>query len=249
MADWDDLLPDDPALAREMRREFEELGPEEDAAKLRRGIEIRAIARLHAGGGEVGKVQSEVSTPYRHYFKVEDHKLRHQRYDGSWTGELDRAVFVAGDAVTVLPYDPVRDEVLMVEQFRLGPYARGDRNCWTIEAIAGRIDKMEAPAETARREAVEEAGLKLDDLIKIGEYYASPGGFTEYLTSYLALTDLSDAGGVHGLDHEEEDIRSILKPAEEAIAMIGTAEIRNAPLIVSLLFLARERSRLRAEAG
>jgi nudix-type nucleoside diphosphatase (YffH/AdpP family) len=186
-------------------------------------------------------------TPYAHFFAVEEYDLRFRRFDGSMSETVTRAAFISADAVTVLPYDPGRDRVLLIEQFRPGPFARSSRTPWLLEAIAGRIDAGETPEDTARREAREEAGLEIAQLIRIAGYYPSPGAKAEYLHSYLGLSDLpDDAGGLGGLASEEEDIRSHVLSFETLMALVASGEIDNAPLLLSAMELSRRREALRA---
>jgi ADP-ribose pyrophosphatase len=184
--------------------------------------------------------------PYEDYFAVQEYDLRFRHFDGGMSAEVSRAVFVTGDAVTVLPYDAARDRVLLIEQFRPAPFARGDMECWSLEAIAGRVDTGETPEDAARREAVEEAELALGDLIRVAGYYPSPGAVAEYLYSYVALTDLPDGcTGVFGLPGEAENIRGHLVGFDALMALVASGEINNAPLLLTVLWLARERARLR----
>jgi nudix-type nucleoside diphosphatase (YffH/AdpP family) len=184
--------------------------------------------------------------PYAQFFAVEEYDLSWRRFDGAHSPNTTRAAFVSGDAVTVLPYDPKRDLVLVVEQIRAGPFARGDRQTWQIEAIAGRVDPFETPEQAARREADEEAGLTLTELIPVAQYYPSPGAKTEFLYSYVALTNLPDGcAGVFGLAEEAEDIRGHLISFDRLMALVASGEIANAPLILTALWLQRERARLR----
>ncbi len=186
------------------------------------------------------------ATPYAHFFAVEEYDLRYRRFDGAFSPVVNRAVFISGDAVTVLPYDPVRDRVLLIEQFRVGPYARGDAQPWLLEAIAGRIDPGETPEDAARREAVEEAGLVLTDLRFVAGYYPTPGAKAEYLYSYVAITDLPDGvEGVFGVEGEAEDIRGHLVTFDDLMALVASGEVNNAPLLVTVLWLQRERAGLR----
>lgn len=188
--------------------------------------------------------------PYAYFFNVEVSDLRFRRFDGSLSPEVRRAAFIMADAVTVLPYDPVRDVVLLVEQFRYGPHARGDRNPWSLECIAGRIDPGEAPEAAARREAQEEARLTLSDLIEVSRGYPSPGAITEYLFNYLALCDLPDAAaGVAGMPGEDENIRSHIVPFQRLMDLITRHEVENGPLITSAFWLALHRDALRRDAG
>lgn len=185
--------------------------------------------------------------PYAHFFAVEEYDLSFRRFDGTMSPVITRAAFVSADAVTVLPYDPQRDRILLVEQMRTGPFGRGDGNPWQLEAIAGRIDPGETPEDCARREASEEAGLTLGTLLPVANYYPSPGAKTEFIYSYVAQTDLPDgAAGVFGVEDEAEDIRGHLVNFDQAMALIATGEIQNAPVVLTLFWLQHERARLRA---
>ena len=223
-------------------------------------ILVRAAARIRAAhGGPISQRRQAVPgdveivdwrQPYASFFAVEETDLRFRRFDGGFSDPVTRAVFISGDAATVLPYDPVRDRVLLIEQFRAGPHARGDVQPWLLEAIAGRVDADETPQEAARREAQEEAGVKIGELVPVGSYYPSPGGKSEYIYSYIGIADLPDslAGGVNGMADEHEDIRTHLIPFDRLMELVESGEGANAPLIISALGLARLRDRLRRPA-
>jgi ADP-ribose pyrophosphatase len=199
---------------------------------------------MRVGSGEVEAVEPHPS--HAGFFGLDVQRLRYRRFDGALSPWVSREIFVAGDAVTVLPYDPVRDRVLLIEQMRMGPFGRGDPLPWQLEAIAGRIDPGETPEEAARREAVEEAALELGQLEKVAEYYPTPGAVTEYLYSYVAICDLPDgAAGVFGAEAEAEDIRGHLLSFDALTKALAAGEITNAPLILTALWLQRERARLR----
>ncbi len=232
--------------------------PAETMPALLHGMGIRAFARtqgvlterpvaLGAGFGPAEIEPIARGFPYARYFGIEDHKVRHRRFDGRTSAIVDRAVFTSGDAVTVLPFDPATGTVLLIEQFRAGPLARRDPHPWCLETVAGRRDRRETAEETARREAIEEAGVTLGRIERIGSFYPSPAIMAEYITSFVAEADLSAAGGVHGLAEEDEDIRTIIVPLEVALEGVESGEIATAPLIVSLLWLARHEGRLRRE--
>ena len=192
------------------------------------------------------EVKSKVRD-HDNWFLMEEFDLTHPKYDGTQSREIKRAVFVMADAVTVLPYDPVQDTVLLIEQFRAGVFRRGDPHPWSVEAIAGRIDGGETAQEAAFREAKEETGLTVRELLKINSYYASPGAATEYLTSYIGLADLSDfKAGTGGLTGEDEDIRSMIVSFDQMMEAVNSGEAENAPLLISALWLAANRDRLRA---
>jgi nudix-type nucleoside diphosphatase (YffH/AdpP family) len=157
-----------------------------------------------------------------------------------------RAALVSGDAATVLPYDPAADTVLLIEQFRFGPWARGDLRPWTLEPVAGRIDPGESPEEAVRREAREEAGIDLDRLEKVAAYYPSTGAVSEYVHSFVGFCDLSaQHGAVAGSDAEDEDILSHVIPFSRLMNLVATGEAENGPLLVSAYWLAANRDRLR----
>lgn len=216
------------------------------ASTLRAARQSRGNGPEDASGDTLVKAD-RIDYPFRGFFAVAKAALRHRRFSGGMSAPLVREAFVATDAVTVLPYDARRDRVLLVEQFRMGPFIRGEARPWLIEAIAGRIDAGETPEEAARREAQEEAGLSIGQLLHVGDYYPSPGALTEYIWSLVGLADLpEEGGGLFGLAAEGEDIRTHIIPFDQAMAWMAEGRLANAPLILSLFWLARERPALRA---
>ncbi|MEO1293286.1 MAG: NUDIX domain-containing protein, partial [Pseudomonadota bacterium] len=182
---------------------------------------------------------------YREYFTMQDRTVRFSTYDGGRSAPVKRGVFISGEAVTVLPYDAARDEVLLIEQWRVGPWVYGDANPWAIEVIAGRLEGDTHPERTARREAREEAGVEIAEMEHAAGYYTTPGIGCEYLTSYVGRADLSAAGGVHGLEEEGENIRVITLGFWDAMEALARGDVNTAPAVLSLLWLARNRERLR----
>jgi len=181
---------------------------------------------------------------YQGYYRVEEYRLRHEQYAGGIGPEIKREVFERGDAVAVLPYDPGRDEVVLIEQFRVGPYLRGD-NPWMLEIVAGVIDDGETQEQVVRREAMEEAGLTLQRIERIMGAYASPGALTEHVTIYCGQVDAGSAGGIHGLDHEGEDIQVVVLPFTDAMARMAAGDVTASPGIIALQWLALNREDLR----
>ena len=190
------------------------------------------------------------SLPYAKYFDVEDLTVQHARFDGKMSDNIVRSVLRSADAVTALPYDPVLDCVVLVEQFRPGAFVRGDPHPWVLEPVAGRCDGDEPVEVVAEREMVEEAGLCLQRLEPIGNYYPSPGCLSEYLYSFVGLVDLSAfKEGLHGLATENEDIRTHLLSFDAAMGLIETGEADNGPLLLSLYWLSANRARLREQGA
>jgi ADP-ribose pyrophosphatase len=185
-----------------------------------------------------------VETPFKGFFRVDRFQLRHRRFAGGQTRVLEREIFVRGHAAGVLPYDPKLDRVLLVEQFRTAAVVAG-RSPWTLEVPAGIIQPGEAPEAVARRELKEEAGCTADELIPLHTFMPSPGGSSEMVWLFAALTDLSNAGGLAGVADEDEDIRIVVWEADDALARLNRNEIDNAITIMSLQWLALNRDRLR----
>ena len=115
---------------------------------------------------------------YRGYLGVDAYRMRHRRHDGGWTGEMRREVVERGHAVAVLPYDPALDQVVLIEQFRIGAHAAGWPP-WQIEIVAGIIEPGEAPEDVAMRECVEECGCRLGALVHVCDFLTSPGVMSE----------------------------------------------------------------------
>lgn len=224
------------------------LGPIAVRARTRlRGASSNLPITLRSGLSRSDVVPETRSFGYSFFVAVEDHVLRHRRFDGRMSRPIGRAVMASGDAATVLPFDPNRGTVLLIEQFRAGPFVRSDPHPWVIETVAGRCDRLEPPEETARREAREEAGVELGRLERIAGYYASPGISAEFITAFIGEADLETAGGVHGVASEDEDIRVLVLPLVEAVAAMRSGEVNNSPLLVSLLWLELHHARLAAD--
>jgi nudix-type nucleoside diphosphatase (YffH/AdpP family) len=184
------------------------------------------------------------------FFKLAAMTMEHARFDGGREAGLRREVLVGVDAALLLPYDPVRDRVLLIEQFRTGPARRGDSNPWTLEPIAGIVDANEEPEEAARREAGEEAGLVIGAVERMFSFYPSPGSNTDHFYCYLGLCDLPDGHATHGgLADEAEDIRLHVMSREAALDLAESGEVTAGPLMTMLYWLDRRQARIRAGVG
>lgn len=185
--------------------------------------------------------------PLGSFFRLQGLDVAHRKFDGTQSHAQTREVFVGVDAVIVLPYDPKRDKVLLVEQMRMGPVVRHDPNPWMLEPIAGMIDAREHPEVAAHREAEEEANVRFRHLEHAGSFYTSPGGTTDYFYNYVGLCDLpmtdSYLGGLHS---EGEDLRLHPMTFDDAMELLDSGEIATGPLFFLLYWVARHRTRLRS---
>lgn len=172
---------------------------------------------------------------YEGFFKVIEYQLRFRLFGGSWSAPVTREIFERGHAVAVLPYDPVRDEVVLIEQFRPGAYAAGAEP-WLIEIPAGMIAKGETAEAVAMRETAEETGLRINQLKHICGYYVSPGGTSEYVDLFCAQVDAAQALPFGGLDSETEDIKVTPVPVATAMDLLDQNRINNSVALAALLW-------------
>ena len=182
---------------------------------------------------------------YKGFFSVEEHDLTYQKFNNEQSNVVTRSTLVSSDAVIVLPYDPVNDRILLIEQFRAGPYVKGDENPCVLEPIAGLIDEGETPESAGIREAQEEAHLEIKRLELVARSYPSPGISTEFFHQYIGIVSLPEETNlVSGLESEAEDIRSHIFSYEEFYKMIVEGEMNVGPAILLGLWLSKNRRSL-----
>ncbi|MEX2961704.1 NUDIX domain-containing protein [Microbulbifer sp. TYP-18] len=186
---------------------------------------------------------------FQGFFTMLRVRLRHRLYGGGWSEEFERELFVRGAAVGVLLYDPRRQLVGLVEQFRIGALARSG-GPWCLELVAGMVEDSESLESVARREVLEEAGIAVDGLHHIRSYMPSPGGSSERMHLFCALVDLHEVEGYFGLDHEHEDIHLRVLPLPVVLKALETGcgegcVIDNAATIIGLQWLQLHRTELK----
>lgn len=193
------------------------------------------------------EIQSQ-ETLFQGFFKMRKWRFRHKLFAGGWSDPIEREVFERGHAVAVLPYDPIREEFVLIEQIRI-PAHETSTSPWLIEIIAGIIEPGEAPDEVCRREAQEEAALEVQHLSKALSYLVSPGGTTERVDIYMACVDAGSAGGIHGLEQENEDILVHRISEQQAMQWLNDGTIDNSAAIIALQWFALNKSRLLSQWG
>jgi ADP-ribose pyrophosphatase len=200
------------------------------------------VAKIQAySSADVEVVKKE--SLYQGFFKMVKYHFKHKLHGGGWGPVIQREIFERGHAVAVLPYDPVLQEFVFIEQLRIGALATSD-SPWLLEVVAGIIDPGEVAEDVCRREAMEEAGVEITQLYKALSYLSSPGGTTERLHIYIGKVDASQAEGVHGLDYEGEDILVHRVGEQEALNWINQGKIDNAASLIALQWFAMNKQRV-----
>ncbi len=189
-------------------------------------------------------LKSEVK--YQGFFKIDLCHIKHETYRGGEI-EVKRELFHRGDAVAVLMYDPSKDKIVLLEQFRVG--AIGDENGpWLVEIVAGMVEQGESITDVARRECQEEAGVEVHSFENVHSFYSSPGGCSEKIHILCALVDSELAVGFHGLEQEGEDIKVWVIDYADLHELMVSGEICAAIPLIALQWLQLNRERLRMES-
>lgn len=190
--------------------------------------------KLKFAASDVRVLQS--AEVFRGHYGLRRVVLQHRNFEGGWSEPMTREVFERGDAVGVLLWDPVRDELVLLEQFRVGAI-RGESTPWMLELVAGVVEAGESDAEVGQREAQEEAGLPVLALEPIACFFPSPGACSEQVRLFVGRVDSSQAGGIHGCDDEGEDILVHAMPRQHALAMLDAGKISNGHTLIALQWL------------
>ena len=172
-------------------------------------------------------------TQYQGTYRIDRYHLRHRLFQGGWSDEMSREVFERGHIVAVVLFDPNREELVLIEQFRSGAYAAGWQP-WLVEIVAGGVESGESAEDVARRETVEEAGCDILALEPLCKFLSIPAACSETTEIYCGLVDSAHVGGIHGLDSEHEDIRVFSLPVQEAFVWLDNGRIVNARTMIGL---------------
>ena len=190
-------------------------------------------------------------TPWNGRFPLQLVHFRQRRFDGTMSDLRRWELWRRGTAACVLPYDPVRDMVVIIEQFRFPAFAAG-LDPVMVELAAGLIDGDETPEQTILRESQEEMGLSVETLERIGGFLLTPGGCDEHCTMFAGRVRVGAIGsggllGTHGLASEHEDIQVRAIAADDAIARAIAGDYPNSVATIGLLWLGHRRDWLRAK--
>lgn len=180
---------------------------------------------------------------YQGYTRLDRYRLRHDLYAGGLGQEVSREILERGHAAALLLYDPKAEKAVMIEQFRPGAYAAGWQP-WLLEIVAGIIEDGETAEDVCRREAEEEAGVTVDDLFRVQGWLATPGVCTESIELWVGRADSTKAGGVHGLEHEGEDIRVVVLGLDDLRTLLDRGALTNATTVIAVQWLLLNRDAL-----
>ncbi|MEF4659035.1 ADP-ribose diphosphatase [Escherichia coli] len=185
-------------------------------------------------------------TLYRGFFSLDLYRFRHRLFNGQMSHEVRREIFERGHAAVLLPFDPVGDEVVLIEQIRIAAYDTSETP-WLLEMVAGMIEEGESVEDVARREAIEEAGLIVKRTKPVLSFLASPGGTSERSSIMVGEVDATTASGIHGLADENEDIRVHVVSREQAYQWVEEGKIDNAASVIALQWLQLHHQALKNE--
>ncbi|MGR3807442.1 ADP-ribose diphosphatase [Pasteurella testudinis] len=183
---------------------------------------------------------------YDGFFKLYKIQFRHKLFAGGYSGTVTRELLYKGAASAVIAYDPLRDEVVLVEQVRIGAYvAESEKSPWLLELIAGMVEENEQPLDVAQREAQEEAGVDIQQILPALSVWDSPGGVFERIHLFAGKVDTTQAGGLHGLAEEHEDIKVHVVSREQAYQWVENGQIDNSIAVIGLQWLQLNHQRLK----
>lgn len=186
------------------------------------------------GAQDVRVLESQIV--WSGHYAIRRLTLQHKRFAGGWSDPVTREVFERGDAVGVLPYDPVTDRLVLIEQFRPGAM-RGDDTPWMLELIAGVVEPSESDEDVVHREAMEEAACELSDLVPIATVFPSAGACSEQVRLFCGRVSKASIGGFHGLEEEGEDILVHSVARSDALQMLAQDRIPNGHTLIALQWL------------
>ncbi len=200
------------------------------------------LRKSEFSGHDVELLKEE--TLFQGFARLVRYGLRHRLFRGGWSLPLERELLVRREACAAILYDPAHDLIGLVEQFRIGAL-KSEYGPWCLEVVAGLVDPGETPDQVIKREIEEEAGITEVEVAFITSYYTTPGACNEKVHLYSGLCDLRQAGGIFGLDHENEDIRLHIIPADDVFAAMFSSRLNNASTLIGLQWLQANRASLR----
>tara|TARA_B100000676_G_scaffold310505_1_gene377287 strand:- start:312 stop:893 length:582 start_codon:yes stop_codon:yes gene_type:complete len=170
---------------------------------------------------------------HKGFFEMNEVTLKYKKIDGSWTNNIKRELFGGAQVSAVLPYDPIKKEIVLIQQFRPGTISKNFNN-FLYEIVAGIIDKGESPETTAKRECIEETGCKIKSILPIQGYFPAPGSSESYYHLFLGEVEAFEGSRTMGLENENEDILVKCYNFNKVKEMLQNKEIVNGITLIAL---------------
>tara|TARA_Y100001970_G_scaffold286077_1_gene407360 strand:+ start:2420 stop:3001 length:582 start_codon:yes stop_codon:yes gene_type:complete len=170
---------------------------------------------------------------YSGFFSVNKYEFVHQKHDGTWSKKIDREIFSGAHVSTLLPYDPIKKKIVLIQQFRAGVIPRFNDE-YLYEIVAGIINDGEKPEDTAIRECYEETGCEVINIKPIQSYFPAPGSSESYYHIYLGEINSFEGQRIKGLENENEDILVKSFEVDEVREMLKKKRIKNGLTLVAL---------------
>jgi ADP-ribose pyrophosphatase len=170
---------------------------------------------------------------YSGFYSLNKYEFIHQKHDGEWTDKVQREVFSGAHVSTLLPYDPIKKEIVLIQQFRAGVISRFDDD-YLYEIVAGIIEEGENAEETAKRECLEETGCEVKKITPIQGYFPAPGSSESYYELFLGEIISFDGVRIKGLESENENILVKSFKINEVKEMLKNNQITNGLTLIAL---------------
>ena len=170
---------------------------------------------------------------HKGFFEMNEVTLKYKKIDGSWTNNIKRELFGGAQVSAVLPYDPIKKEIVLIQQFRPGTISKNINN-FLYEIVAGIIDKGESAETTAKRECIEETGCEIKNILPIQGYFPAPGSSESFYHLFLGEIEAFEGSRSMGLESENEDILVKCYNFSKVKQMLQNKEIVNGITLIAL---------------
>jgi len=170
---------------------------------------------------------------YKGFFEMKEVNYVHQKHNGSWSKEVRREIFGGAHVSSLLPFDPINKEIILIQQFRAGILSK-HKESFLYEIVAGIIENKEQPEQTAMRECFEETGCKVNNVIHVQDYFPAPGSSESFYHLYLGEVDSFKGSRIRGLEEENEDILVSSFKVNEVKKMLNKKIIKNGLTLIAL---------------
>jgi len=177
-----------------------------------------------------------INKVFNGFNKVKRYKFQHKLFDSSWSNIISREILITKNAVAILPYDKVKNKVILIKQFRLGAIL-SNYNPFQIEIIAGLVEKSDKDLKSAViREAKEEAGIevKYKKIQSIRDVLNSSGSTNESTSIFFCECTFKKLKKIRGNFNEDENIKVLELSPRKALELLFKKKIHSVNTIIAL---------------